>query len=41
VAPLGDGLAVPQFLAGAAVPPPRGPRALRQWLDGWRPLAAS
>jgi arsenite-transporting ATPase len=40
VAPLGDGLAVPQFLAGAATPPPRGPRALLRWLDGWHPLPA-
>ena len=38
VPPLGLERSVPQFVAGEQSPPPRGPAALRRWMDSWRPL---
>ena len=36
VAPLGPGRSMPQFVAAERSPPPRGPDALRRWLETWR-----
>ena len=37
--PLGRERSVPQFVAGEQSPPPRGPTALRHWMETWRSLA--